>query len=150
MPPTYGESPAQSVLEDVRRLESLDANVPRLADTKGSSLKNVGFDSLGRVIPHKYSGKVASIVAAHVVAGTDESTICILLNMRPGKLRELYHKELDTAIAQTNADVGRAIVAQAKKGHPVLARFYAKAKMGWKDGEQSSIPVSPLNIHIHQ
>lgn len=112
-------------------------------------MKGVGLDSLGRVIQYRRNDTTARLVRDHVIAGTDENTICILLNMRPGKLRELYGMELNTALAQTNAAVGAAIVSAAKKGEPTLARFYAKAKMGWRDGDQNTVPVSPLNIHIH-
>lgn len=125
-------------------------DIPRLPDIKSASLMNVGKDPrTGKVIPHRRTEKIAAIVKRHAIAGTDENTICLLLNIRPGQLRQYYGHELDTAVAQTNADVAQAIVRQAKKGHPILSRFYAKARMGWRDGEQSNIPVSPLNIHIH-
>lgn len=111
--------------------------------------RNVGRDAEGKVIPHKPTDKTRRLVKQHAVAGTDENTICLLLNIRPGLLRQHYAYELDTSVAETNAAVGQAIVRGAKNGNPVLARFYAKAKMGWKDGESQDTNVSPLNIHIH-
>lgn len=126
-----------------------DETIPRLSDTKTVSLKNVGRDAEGKVLPHKRTAAIADIVRKHAVAGTDENTICLLLNLRPGQLRQYYARELDTAVAEVNADVAQAIVRQAKAGHPVLSRFYAKAKMGWKDGENTTLPVSPFSIVIH-
>lgn len=155
--PNINESPALSgdYIAAVRErspdfLRDPPEDIPRLPDIKAASLVNVGKDpQTGKVIPHRRSEKIANIVKRHAIAGTDENTICLLLNIRPGQLRQHYGRELDTAIAETNADVAQAIVKQAKKGHPILSRFYAKARMGWRDGEQSTVPVSPLNIHIH-
>lgn len=127
------------------------SNAPALLSaSKGASLLQVGKTPDGRVIPHKRSERMAAIVRKHAVAGTDENTLCTILNIRPGQLHEYYGRELDTAVAQVNADVGQAIVGQAKRGHPVLARFYAKVKMGWRDGENATTPVSAFNIHIHE
>jgi hypothetical protein len=41
------------------------------------------------------------------------------------------------------------IVARAKKSDR-MAMFYAKARMGWREGDTATpTDVSPLNIHLH-
>jgi hypothetical protein len=93
-------------------------------------------------------------VARYVLAGVDENTIARCLNIRPGQLREHYAAELDNSKADIDAAVAASIVNMAigskeTAPEPSMARFYAKARMGWKDGDTNAPPVSPLNIIIH-
>lgn len=122
-------------------------NAP-LQEYKGFSLKNVGYDKNGRVIPHPYSTRVEKQIMVWVAGGADVNAICIRLNMRPGKLKELYGKALAIGLDQVSMDMTESIVKRAKKSDR-LAVFFAKAKMGWRDGESRPLDTGLLNITIH-
>lgn len=124
-----------------------DENAP-LHEYKGFSLKNVGYDVHGRVLPHKYSLRAEKQIMVWVAGGADVNAICIRLNIRPGKLKELYGKALAIGLDQVTMDMTESIVTRAKKSDR-LAVFFAKAKMGWRDGESRPLDTGLLNIIIH-
>ena len=114
------------------------------------SVKNAGLDPVtGKVIPHKPTSRVRALVSRMVATGLDENEIAVTLNIRPGQLRQHYGRELAYGKAEIDAAVGGAIINRAVKGDPRMAIFYAKAKMGWRDGDSKPVDVSPLNLHIH-
>jgi len=113
------------------------------------SVSRAGRDAQGRVIPHKPTDRVRALVSQMVATGLDENEIAVTLNIRPGLLRQHYGKELSFGKARIDAAVGGAIINKAVKGDPRMAIFYAKAKMGWRDGDSKPVDVSPFNLHIH-
>lgn len=120
-----------------------------LSHYKGISLRNIGRDpKTGKVIPHKRSTKVANLITAWIATGADANAICIRLNMRPGTLKQLYSTEIALAVAKVEMDVGAHILSRVKKSDR-MAIFYAKAKMGWRDGDTKPIDTSILAITIH-
>lgn len=121
---------------------------PELSHYKGLALKNVGRDSRGRVIPHKRSEQTAQQVAIWVAGGYDLNAIAVRMNIRPGLVKECYGRELATGADQVGMEVTEHIVARTKKSDR-MAIFFAKAKMGWRDGESKPLDTGVLNIHIH-
>jgi hypothetical protein len=119
-----------------------------LTHYKGTSLKNVGRDARGRVIPHAYSSKVAAQIATWVACGYNENDIAIRLNIRPGLLREVYGKELRHGKEQVGMEVSSHIMQRVKKSDQ-MAIFYAKAQMGWRDGNAKPVDADVLNLIIH-
>lgn len=123
-------------------------NAP-LSHYKGFSLKNVGRDSKGRVIPYRYSTKVARQISQWTLGGYDENAICVALNMRPGILKQLYGKELAVGSDLAGMDLTSHIMKRAKASDR-MAIFVAKAKMGWRDGESRPLDTGGLlSITIH-
>lgn len=122
-------------------------NIP-LSHYKGVALANVGRDRHGRVIPHKRSEVTARKVALWVAGGATPNDIAVRLNIRPGLVKECYGLELEYGQGQVNMDMAGSIIKRAKKSDR-LAVFYAKARMGWRDGDSAALDVPMLNIHIH-
>lgn len=131
--------------------EVLPANSGSFADqTKSVSTRMAGIDpKTGKVIPHTPTPRVRALVKQWVATGADENEIAVLLNIRPGHLRQHYARELEIGKTEIDMAVGGAIISKAKKGDPRMAIFYAKARMGWRDGDSKPLDVSPFNLHIH-
>lgn len=119
-----------------------------LSDYKGTSLKNIGKDRHGKVIPHVYSKPIAKKVAIWIAGGYNANDICIALNMRPGKLEQLYGQEIRHGLEQVGMEVTQHIVSRVKKSDR-MAIFFAKSRMGWRDGDGKPVDTGLLNIHIH-
>lgn len=115
------------------------------------SLKNVGKDENGRVVQHRHSKEVAHQVAMWVAGGADENFMCMMLNMRPGVLKELYGNELEFGKTAANMNVAGAAYRDAlQPGAHAQQKFWLKARAGWKDGESAAgQQMSPLTIVIH-
>ena len=126
----------------------LPASDAPLSHYTGTSLKNIGRDRLGRVIQHKFSSKVARQISIWVLGGYNENDIAIALNMRPGLVRELYGREIRHGEQLMGMDMTTHIVHRAKKSDQ-MARFVAKARMGWRDGDTKPVDNQLLNIVIH-
>jgi hypothetical protein len=85
-----------------------------------------------------------------VAGGHSENDIAVALNIRPGHLRQHYGHELDNGAAMANAPVIKTIYDQARtKGNMRASTLWAKARMGWRDGETSQPQTGGLNIIIH-
>lgn len=123
-------------------------NNATLSDYKGTSLKNIGKDANGRVIPHKYNKAVAKKVAIWISGGYNANDICIALNIRPGKLEQLYGQEIRHGLEKVGMEVTQHIVARVKKSDR-MAIFFAKSRMGWRDGDGKPMETGILAIHIH-
>lgn len=114
------------------------------------SMKDVGRDPVtGNTIPHVYDERVATQVGFYVSAGMDPDEIARMLNIRPGKLKQLYGRELETGVNVANMKVAKAMHEAACAGDVSAGRFWLKARAGWKDGESAQQTTSPLQIHIH-
>jgi hypothetical protein len=120
-----------------------------LEATRSVSAARSGKDQSGRIIPHSPTDRVRALVKQWVATGATEGEIAVLLNIRPGQLRQHYPRELEVGKTEVDMAVGGAIIKKAKSGDPRMAIFYAKARMGWRDGESKPIDVSPFNLHIH-
>lgn len=146
------------------------AEIPTLASTEppttnnlldripgiDTSVKFAGIDpGTGEVIPHTPNKRTAIKVAQYTAAGLGLNDIAVLLNIRPGQLKQCYSRELATALGATVAEVAGAMIKRAKKvnGGAVSQRageFYLQAKAGWRTGDQkSTLDVPMLNINIH-
>lgn len=124
-----------------------EAVIP-LSHYKGTSLKNIGRDKNGRVIPHKRSEKTAVKVRMWAAGGYSENDIAIMLNIRPGLVRECYGKELNHGKDMVGMDLTAHAYKRAKQNDNML-RFVLKARHDWRDGESRPTEVGLLNIHIH-
>lgn len=124
------------------------AGDPPLEHYKGTALKNIGRDKNGKVIPHKRSEITAKKVSIWVAAGYNVNDIAVFLNIRPGLVKECYGREINHGEQLVGMDMSNHIVARAKKSDR-MAIFYAKARMGWRDGDTKAPETGLLNIHIH-
>jgi len=124
-----------------------DDDIP-LQHYKGTALMHVGRDAAGKVIPHHRSEVTARKVAVWIAGGAVVNDIAVRLNIRPGLVKQCYGRELEFGQGQVNMDMAGSIIKRAKKSDR-MAIFYAKARMGWRDGEQAATDVPLLNIHIH-
>lgn len=128
------------------------SNPPALSDEptdyKGISLAKIGYDASGKVIPHKRSEKIARQIKTWVAGGYDFNAICIALNLRPGLVKRHYTTEIQMGLDLIGMEMTSHIVARAKKSDR-MAIFFAKARMGWRDGESAKVDTGVLNIHMH-
>lgn len=122
---------------------------PPVGAVRRPSMKDVGRNEDGTVKQHAYDARIAQRIAFYVASGVTENEICELLDMRPGKLHELYERELKHGGTEENVKVAKAISRAAQNGDMVAAKFWMKARAGWKDGEGAQTQ-SPLAIHIHE
>lgn len=123
---------------------------PPVAKTQRPSTRNIGKDPItGKTIPHEYDARIAQTVGFYTATGLSDNEIAVLLNMRPGKLKQLYGHELETGLNKANVEVAQSMHRAAKEGDVVAGKFWLKARAGWKDGENVAPPASPLQIHIH-
>ena len=110
----------------------------------------LGRDSNGRVIQYFRSEETALLVAHWVAYGASENFICAALNMRPGKLRQLYGAELDHGEELANMAVAGTAFNMATSGaSEQMTKFWLKSRAKWKDGETGE-QTSLFNIHIHE
>jgi len=115
------------------------------------SMKNVGYDAEGKTVQHKYDERIAARVAQWAACGADENYICHMLNMRPGRLKELYADVIEHAATSANMNVAAAAYRDALvPGAHVQQKFWLKARANWRDGESQPTAVAPLAIHIHE
>lgn len=122
---------------------------PELTQYKGVSLVNVGRDTrTGKVIPHHRTEKLAAQIKIWVAGGANVNDIAIRINVRPGLIKQHYGKELATGEAEIHQDVHEHLLTRVKKSDRV-AIFYAKARMGYRDGDAKPTDTGILNIHIH-
>ena len=129
-------------------MERQDADPP-ISHYKGTSLMNIGRYPNGKVIPHKRSEPTARKVAVWVSGGYNKNDVAVFLNIRPGLVEQCYGLELRHGAERVGMKMTEHIVARAKKSD-VMAKFFAKSRMGWRDGETAApLDVSPLSIHLH-
>lgn len=119
-----------------------------LSAYKGYPLKDVGRDAKGMVIPHRRDESIAKRIAIWVAGGADVNYIAVKLNLRPGLLKREYTKELLLGTEQVHQEVHEHLLQRVKKSDRV-AIFYAKAKMGYRDGDSRPAEQGILDIHIH-
>ena len=98
-----------------------------------------GVDELGRTIPHVRNEATARIVSMLVACGARPIDIAIHLDIRPGQLNECYRHELEHGAFPHHMQVAKTILDRAKLGDPRFSLFYAKSRMGWKEGDESLI-----------
>lgn len=100
------------------------------------------------MIPHRRSENVAQQIREWVAGGYDLNAISVRLNIRPGLIKEHYSVELAMGADHVGMDMTSHILSRAKQSDR-MAVFFAKAKMGWRDGDGKPQDVSVLDIHIH-
>lgn len=118
---------------------------------RAPSMKNVGRDAEGKVIPHFRSEEVAKVVAQYSLAGHDLNFIAAMLNIRPGLLKQHYYNELVHSEAAANASVTATAYAMATSGeNENMTKFWLERRRRDKFGAKPEDNDSPvLNIHIH-
>ncbi len=119
-----------------------------LTDYKGTALKNVGRTPDGKVIPHRRQETIAKKIVMWVAGGYVLNDIAVLLNIRPGLIKEHYSVELNHGNELMGMGMTEHILRRAKKSDRV-AIFVAKSRMGWRDGDGKPVDTSVLNLHIH-
>lgn len=120
-----------------------------VASVQKPSVKDIGRDPItGQTIPHVRDERIAQQVGFYASA-LSVNEIAVMLNMRPGKLKELYGHELETGLNKANVEVAQAMHKAATEGDVVAGKFWLKARAGWKDGESAQTNTSPLQIFIH-
>lgn len=147
-----GDDPQDSRIIDLQptstTLTPIDGTPEELSHYKGVSLKNVGRDVRGRVIPHKRQEKLAKQIMVWVAGGFNVNDIAIRINVRPGLIKQNYGKELATGETEVHMDVHNHLLTRVKKSDR-MAIFYAKARMGYRDGDTKAVDTGVLNINIH-
>lgn len=147
-----GDDPSDMVIPPSSDPEASSVPIPApaapLTDYKGTSLKLVGRDRAGKVIPHKRSEKTARQVAAFVMAGYTKNDVAIALNIRPGLVEECYGKELRHGKDMVGMNLATHIVNRAKQSDR-MAIFLAKSQYNYRDGDSKPTDTGLLNIHIH-
>ena len=108
----------------------------------------IGRDATGRVIPHKRTESVAKMITEFVAGGFNINDIAIRLNIRPGLLKKHYERELAVGETEVHMDVHSHLLKRVKESDRV-AIFYAKARMGYRDGDAPLVDGGVLDIHIH-
>jgi hypothetical protein len=145
IPPFAEEYPTYSENQDTE----IDLPAPGSALKKLTVPKWVGRNPDGSIIPHTRSDEIARQITEWIALGAQVEEMAIRLNLRPGQIRHTYAYELQTGEFINNMEVGGAILRMAKET-PQMAIFYAKARMGWRDGDKASDKEQPgLNITIH-
>lgn len=109
----------------------------------------VGRNEDGTNIQYSFDANTAEKVAEWVALGATESQIAISLNMRPGKLRQLYFRELESGKFDHHMQVGSTILSLAKLGVPQAFTLFAQTQMKWTNKEKDDVGEGALNIHIH-
>lgn len=126
---------------------SLPAN---MNNVRLPAMRDVGKDTDGKVIPHKRSEKVAKAVAELALAGTPENTICAILNIRPGHLKQYYSNELSHTRTIVDARLASSAYALALAGDGPMLKYMTKARLNWRDGDIAGDGAAFFqNIHIH-
>lgn len=149
LPAPSGKAPALPSQVPPRDPELLSDGAYPTTHYKGTALKNIGRYPDGKVIPHKRSAVTAKKVAIWVAGGYNKNDIAVLLNIRPGLVERHYGVELHHGGDVVGMRMTEHIVRRAKKSDR-MAMFYAKARMGWREGDSATpVDVSPLQIHIH-
>lgn len=101
-----------------------------------SSIRSAaGVDELGRTIPHVRNEATARIVSMLVACGARPIDIAIHLDIRPGQLNECYRHELEHGAFPHHMQVAKTILDRAKLGDPRFSLFWAKSRMGWREGD---------------
>lgn len=114
------------------------------------ALKTVGRDAEGKVIRYFRSEETALIVAHWVATGASLNYMCVMLNMRPGVLKELYANELAYGREAADTAVAAKAFEMATSGDSEgMTKFWLErrhADFRKKDGgDEGSI----FNINIH-
>jgi Zn-dependent M16 (insulinase) family peptidase len=97
---------------------------------------------LGRKIKHEYEDTVANMVSEMCVVGVPQERIAKALNMHESTLRELYQKELDTALLHKNVKVMNNLYQKCMDGDTTALIFWAKSRMGWRDRGETEVNLT--------
>jgi hypothetical protein len=118
---------------------------------RAPSVKNVGKDKNGKVIPHLRSEEIAAIVLHYTGMGASLNFIAAHLNIRPGLIKECYGKELEYAVERTNVEVaGAAFRMATNEEDGAMTKFWLKSRAKWRDGDNAEDRNNSLfNINIH-
>ncbi len=114
-------------------------------------MRGVGRDPrTGKVIQYARNELTASLIMQYVANGAEFNDICIMLNMRPGVLKELYGRELDAGLPAANMNVASNVYRQAAFTPNIrAAELWMRNRAGW-DKDQKKVDETPmLNIIIH-
>ena len=97
---------------------------------------------LGRRIKHQYEDNVAKMVSEMSVVGVPQERIAKALDMHEATLRDLYQRELDTALLEKNVSVMRTLYQKCMDGDTTALIFWAKSRMGWRDRGETEVNLT--------
>jgi hypothetical protein len=121
-----------------------------LHDHQLPSLKNVGRDADGRVLRYYRSEETALIVAQWVAGGASLNYMCVMLNMRPGVLKELYSNELAYGKEMADTAVATKAFEMAMSGESEgMTKFWLERRHGDFKKKDGADDGSIFNINIH-
>jgi hypothetical protein len=83
-----------------------------------------------RYEPNEKDRKIAEGMTA---CGIDQDGVIGVLGISKPTLRKYYRRELETALAKANAQVGGKLFALAMGGNVAAAIFWMKARAGWSE-----------------
>lgn len=110
---------------------------------------DAGRDPLtGENDSHERTDRSAGQVETMSALGFSVDEIALALNVRPGKLRQHYARELDTAPLNANMQVAKAFYDVAKSGQDWKASLsWLKNRAGWE--EDPDPPAAGISININ-
>ena len=87
--------------------------------------------------------------------GRTLTAIAAALGLTPRSFKAVRDKDpkaeqaLEVGVADLDAEVTDIILAQARKGSIVAAIFYAKARLGWVEGQPAPMGVNVKNMQVN-
>jgi hypothetical protein len=97
---------------------------------------------VGRRIRHQYEDSVARMVSEMCVVGVPQERIAKALDMHEKTLKELYQRELDTAMMYRNIEVSKLLYQKCMDGDTTALIFWAKSRMGWRDRGETEVNLT--------
>lgn len=95
---------------------------------------------LGGRPPVRPTAEQRKTVKAMTACGISQAEVCLIMGISKPTLHKHYRHELDTAMAQANAAVGKTAFKLATSGKCVAATiFWAKTRMGWTEKQSVEI-----------
>lgn len=83
--------------------------------------------------PHKPLPESRKLVQLHVVVGTTEETIALILGIDAKTLRKYYAKEIALSKAKANAAMGGSLYNKGMGGDTAAIIFWMKTQAGWRE-----------------
>lgn len=110
-----------------------------------------GRDANGKVIPHERNEEVALVVAHYAGIGADVNYLAVMLNLRPGQIKEHYKNELEQSAKSADLAVIAKAHEMATSGESEgMTKFWLQARAKWRTGDSAEDRGASLfNIHIH-
>lgn len=103
-------------------------------ETVRELLKTAGRHPGGRIKAAGYDQRTAGRVEAMAAMGLDTREIAVMLDLRPGQVREIYGRDLECMRATVHMAVAMRMLDDALNHEDWrAAQFWLKAKAGWQE-----------------